>query len=82
MANPVYSFKLLQSRFPKKFENKDVFLPVKYSELAALLLKGFLRRKIISRQTLREFAQAGSTNSSYFVRVRRQVEKLFVDVRR
>ena len=52
MANPCYSHKLLLSRFPKKFENKDVFLPVRQSELASLLPKGFLRRKIISGQTL------------------------------
>jgi hypothetical protein len=61
MANPVYIVKLLQSGFPKKFENKDVFLPVRYSGLAALLLKGFLRRKIISGQTLRQVDQEGKS---------------------
>src|SRR3954447_20405570 len=53
MANPCHSHKLLLSRFSKKFENKDVFLPVGQSELVALLPRGFLRRKIISGQTLR-----------------------------
>jgi len=47
------------SRFPKKFENKDVFLPVRQSELASLLPKGFLRRKIISGQTLRSTGVTG-----------------------
>src|SRR3954463_519601 len=54
MANPCHSHKLLLSRFSKKFENKDVFLPVGQSELVALLPRGFLRRKIISGQSLNE----------------------------
>src|SRR4051794_21755430 len=58
MANPCHSHKLLLSRFSKKFENKDVFLPVGQSELVALLPRGFLRRKIISGQTLRSEVQA------------------------
>src|SRR3954462_12366918 len=53
MANPCHTHKLLLSRFSKKFENKDVFLPVGQSELVALLPRGFLRRKIISGQTLK-----------------------------
>lgn len=69
MANPCYSHKLLLSRFPKKFENKDVFLPVRQSELASLLPKGFLRRKIISGQTLKEFGafRLAATIRAYWV---------------